>query len=444
MHCVGVCGEGLSSLAMALARRPGIEVTGSDSMSSSRRRAQLRDAGLKAVYSDHRASHVNAADLLLFTTMVDKDNPEMVAALQLGIPMLTRAEFLAATIESYPKSVAVVGTHGKTSTTAYFHSLLRLADIQHDCFIGGDVAEWAYGNAYFGSDELSEVLLTELTETDGHFGGSRPTNIICTSVSFDHYDAYPTEETYRNCFAGLLLDTLNAGGSVAAHEDCLLRLGLDPASPRVVSLPRSSVCASSLPFVCTEIQSFELGLTSGDVWRSKRESYLGTQFSENFALATLAAHRWFGLSPLSNIPAIDALPSVARRFQDFGGTSPRIFVDNAHHPEAFLENLGTLRRLFPDQLLSIAYKPAHGFAPYEFASALAKFEEQILVIDPSLEESEAWVREIALALSQHTDSPVTLVADDLTPPKTSHPVLFAACARPFLWESSHWFNKGLS
>lgn len=138
IHCIGIGGIGLSAIAEILMSR-GYEVSGSDMRESDMTEKLMRDGA--DIYLGHRAKNVEGKDLVVYSSAVGADNPELVRAAELGIPAVTRAQALGALMDEYDNSIAISGTHGKTTTTSMVSLILKNAEKKPTILVGGNLGD---------------------------------------------------------------------------------------------------------------------------------------------------------------------------------------------------------------------------------------------------------------------------------------------------------------
>ena len=196
VHFVGIGGAGLSAIARIMLAR-GITVSGSDANDSPTLDA-LRSLGAR-VSLGHAAGNVSGVDTLVVSTAVREDNPEYLAAVEQGLRVLPRSAALASVMTG-KRTVAVAGTHGKTTTTSLLTVALKAAGADPTYAIGGDLTATGT-NAEDGSGDL---FVAEADESDGAFLVYSPYAAIVTNVDADHLDQWGTEEAYRAAFSDFL------------------------------------------------------------------------------------------------------------------------------------------------------------------------------------------------------------------------------------------------
>jgi UDP-N-acetylmuramate--alanine ligase len=184
IHLIGIGGAGMSGLARALARQ-GVYVTGSDAQDSPTLEALRRECGVVAVMG-HDAAHVVGAELVVVSAAVRGGNPEVAAARAAGIPIVSRAEMLGRLMDRYGRSIAVSGTHGKTTTTGMVACVLEDSGLDPTVLIGGDLPRYS-GNARVGA---SDVFVAEACEAYDSFLDLNPQIAVITNIEADHLDYY--------------------------------------------------------------------------------------------------------------------------------------------------------------------------------------------------------------------------------------------------------------
>ena len=211
VHFVGIGGAGLSAIARIMLQR-GITVSGSDGTDSPTLDA-LRQLGAR-VHLGHDAAHLAGVDTVVVSTAVREDNPEVLEAQRLGLRLLPRSAGLASVMAGR-RTVAVAGTHGKTTTTSLLTVALLAAGADPTYAIGGDLTATG-SNAHDGTGDL---FVAEADESDGAFLVYRPHAAIITNVEADHLDHFGTEEAYRAAFSAFLDRVAPEGFVVCVVDD---------------------------------------------------------------------------------------------------------------------------------------------------------------------------------------------------------------------------------
>ena len=210
VHCIGIGGIGVSAIAEIL-NSQGYTVSGSD-MKKSDITERLLYQGI-TVYLGHAAENIQGADLIVYSAAVSPENPEIIAAKENNIPVVTRAEALGSLMSEYDTSIAISGTHGKTTTTSMVSLILEKAGVDPTIMIGGNLPEF-HGNAKIGH---SNYFVTEACEYMDSFLSLRPSIEIILNIDSDHLDYFKDIDHIVqsfNIFAGLVPED----GMIVAYD----------------------------------------------------------------------------------------------------------------------------------------------------------------------------------------------------------------------------------
>jgi UDP-N-acetylmuramate--alanine ligase len=372
VHFMGVAGAGMISLAELLLRS-GREVTGCDAQADPAARALASFGGL--VFQGHDPSHVEGAAALVVTPAVPSDHPEILRAQALGIPVLKRAELLGEWV-SQGRTVAVAGTHGKTTTTAMATEMFVAAGMNPTGFVGGRVNAWASNLRFGGSD----LFVVEADEYDRSFHHLRPQVAVVTNLEADHLDIYGDLQGVWDAFT-VFLEGVAPDGHVAVCGDdhgasALLpslgergsSYGLNPGSQlRAVEVRETGKK--------TTFQVVERGEARGDLTLRVP----GIHNVRN-ALGAAAAARILGVEWDQIREGLKRFKGVGRRFQLLGVENEIAVVDDyAHHPTEIRATLSAARTRFPGRRIIAVFQPhlysrTRDFAT-EFGKALAEADE---------------------------------------------------------------------
>ena len=327
LHFIGIGGIGMSGLALILAER-GYRVSGSDSRDSPvvqnlRSRGVTIHAEQTAATIESLCAGLSQQPLVVISSAVPSTNPELTAARQAGLAVVHRSDVLAALINGQA-SIAVAGSHGKTTTSTLIATLLAATGRDPTAVIGGIVP--AFGsNARNGQGHL---LVAEADESDGSLVKFQPTLGLMTNLELDHTDHYPNLEALIHT-----LSTFAAGcGTVLANRDCpVLRQHFQPDA-WWSNETASGVAFAALPVDVqgdgTVADFHENGLCVGRF----RLPVPGHHNLSN-ATAALAACRLQGIPFAALTAAIQSLKAPGRRFDFRGSVGGRLIVDDyAHHP----------------------------------------------------------------------------------------------------------------
>jgi UDP-N-acetylmuramate--alanine ligase len=355
IHIIGVGGAGMSAIALVLAGR-GHRVSGSD-LSDSPVVKQLTDVGI-SVTVGHAAANVGDAEFVAHSTAIPASNPEMVEAGNRGLPVLRRAEILAK-LSTVWRTVAVAGTHGKTTTSAMLTAALRGAGLDPAFIVGGNLRDLDSG-ASVGSGDL---LVVEADESDGTFVELDAHAVVVTNVEPDHLEHYGGFDALRRAFVRfvsqapgprvLCLDDPGAAELVQMVEpgSALITYGIDSqADWRILD-----------PIPTPSGVSFAVSSPHGEVKLSLMQPGMHNARNATGALATAVE---LGADLGAAAAALSAFGGVGRRFERRGeAAGVRLVDDYAHLPTEVDAALAAARSLNPERLV-VAFQP-HRFSRTE-------------------------------------------------------------------------------
>ncbi len=342
----------MSAIARVLKQR-GEKVTGSDRARSSFAEA-LEDLGISITY-EHRAENVKDADLVIASSAVPADNVELQAARAAGIPVLRRSAFLS-DLTAGQKTIAVAGTHGKTTTTGLIAWLLARAKLDPSFIVGGTLSNFDT-NARAGS---GDYFVIEADEYDRMFLGLEPAIAVVTNVEHDHPDCYPTFDAFRQAFAEF----------AASVQDLIVVCKDDPGAD---SLPLPAIecvhygLSADADWYAVEVRPNAVG--GSDFLVLRHEETLGLMRTRlpglHNVLNTLAAlivGDYLGLDFKHMRETLTEFLGVARRFEIIGEAAGVTVVDDyAHHPTEIKATLRGARLQYPDAEIWAVYQP-HTFS----------------------------------------------------------------------------------
>lgn len=353
VHLIGIGGAGMSAIARVLLER-GHSVTGCDQRDTPVLRA-LEQLGAR-VYVGHDPEHVRGAAVVVATSAVRPDHPEVVAAQQLGVPVWHRGAMLRAlTADHY--CIAVAGIHGKTTTTALIVLLLRAAGLDPSFVVGGEVPELG-GNGHAGR---GSAFVVEADEYDRTFLALRPDVAVVTNVEWEHVDCYPRPEDVRQAFAEWIA-RVPPGGRVYLCRDDPGAWSLPRPQAQVIGYglhPEAEWHAVDLT-VSAQATAFA-ALRKGALYGRFCLRLPGEHNVRN-ALAALAVAADEGV-PEGVVRAVfSGFEGVARRFQWIGeADGVTVLDDYAHHPTEIQATLRAARQRYPDRRLVVVFQP-HTFS----------------------------------------------------------------------------------
>ena len=350
VHLIGVGGAGMSALAHILLER-GHTVSGSD-LRGGRVCAELEAMGAR-VRIGHDAAHVDGADVVAVSTAVPADNPEVARARELGLPVLRRAELLAALMAGR-RAILVAGTHGKTTTTSMLTVCLQAAGLDPSFAIGGALND-SGTSAHHGS---GAVFVAEADESDRSFLVYRPDLAIVTNVELDHHESYSSVEETIDVFADFLDRRAPGAPVIVCADDAGSRELAERAAGPVIRYGLDEGADVRLVDVAAEQSGSTFWLErDGERLGPFRLRVPGLHNVRN-ATAVVAAALWAGAEPDAVAAALATFGGAQRRFQRLGDAAGVTVVDDyAHHPTEIAATLDAARQAYPGARVVAAFQP---------------------------------------------------------------------------------------
>lgn len=401
VHFIGIGGSGLSAIARLLLES-GYTVTGSDRVFSPFAQ-ELAAAGVP-VAREHSPENVLGADIVVRSSAVPDDHVEVQAALQAGIPVLKRAQFLGQIMENH-LGIAVAGTHGKTTITAMIAWLLTSLDQDPSYIVGGTVKSLGGRNAHAGK---GPAFVIEADEYDRMFLGLSPDAIVVSYLEHDHPDCFPTPQAYYQAFVEFI-HRLQPGGMLLLAQDNPGALRLAEDAPKDTYIQTYGVDEAA-SYTAENLSANQRGGFDYDAcWRSPSGEKITLahislqvpgEHNVRNSLAALAVIHRFVLP--GNIP--DILGRSAQALAEFSGTGRRfdllgeedgitIINDYAHHPTEIQATLAAARSRYPSRRIWAVWQP-HTFSRTralrdEFARSFSAADHIIISdIYPAREKSQ--------------------------------------------------------
>lgn len=356
VHFVGIGGAGMNGIAEVLVNQ-GFDVSGSD-LKESRATRHLSKLGAN-VFVGHDAAQIEAVDVLVVSTAIPKDNPEILAARQARIPVVPRAEMLAELMR-FKRGIAVAGTHGKTTTTSLTASLLAEAGMDPTFVIGGVVNAWG-SNARLGQ---GEYLLAEADESDGSFLLLQPTIALVTNIDRDHLESYENSfENLKKAFLEFLQHLPFYGAALLCIDDPEVRALVPLVSRAVITFGLSE----SADIRATDLSqngrnmSFKVHLPNPSEPIDVTINLPGLHNVRN-ALGAIAVAWEIGLEVEEVVDCLREFKGVGRRFAEIGelliaSGSVRAIEDYGHHPSELEATIRAAREGWPKKRIVAVFQP---------------------------------------------------------------------------------------
>ncbi|MDO8893279.1 MAG: UDP-N-acetylmuramate--L-alanine ligase [Sulfurimicrobium sp.] len=359
IHFVGIGGSGMSGIAEVLLNQ-GFKISGSD-ISANVTTQRLKKLGAK-VFKGHSDTHVANADVVVTSTAVKEDNPEVIAAREQKIPIVPRAMMLAELMR-FKQGIAVAGTHGKTTTTSLIASILAEAGMDPTFVIGGRL-EAAGTNARLGSGEF---LVAEADESDASFLMLNPILAVITNIDQDHMETYGHDfNRLKQAFVDFTQHLPFYGMAVVCVDDPVVR----EIMPRITKPVWTYGLSEDAKVRATKVKAsagqmkFTVVRVNGKT--SKLDITLnlpGMHYVLN-ALAAIAVATEVGAPDAAIVKALAEFKGVGRRFERYGEVSlPHqagsytLIDDYGHHPVEMAATVEAARGAFPGRRLVLAFQP---------------------------------------------------------------------------------------
>ena len=382
IHFVGIGGAGMCGIAEVLLNQ-GYDVQGSD-LAESKVTARLATLGADIMIG-HRAGNVARADVLVASSAIAADNVELVAAQEARIPIVQRAEMLGELMRFSRRSVAVAGTHGKTTTTSLVAAILAEADYDPTFIIGGRL-KGADSNARLGT---GAYLVAEADESDASFHHLQPLVAIVTNIDADHLSTYGNDiEQLHRSFSDFLHNLPFYGVAVVCTDDAGVRSVLPGVARSLVTYG-----IEGDPDLRAVNIRFEQHSSHFDVERRDRSGFsvtLNLPGAHNVrnALAAIAVASDFDVPVDVMQRALSTFSGIDRRFQDLGdiavaGGHVRLVDDYGHHPTEIAATLDAARTGWPKRRIVLTFQP-HRYSRTQdlmddFAEVLSRTDVLVLL-----------------------------------------------------------------
>ena len=378
IHFVGIGGSGMCGIAEVLYNL-GFTVSGSDQAQSAVTR-HLTDLGIH-VYLGHQAEHITDADVVVTSTAVKKDNPEVVAAQEQQIPVIPRALMLAELMR-FRDGIAIAGTHGKTTTTSLTASILAAADLDPTFVIGGKLTA-AGTNARLGR---GDYIVAEADESDASFLYLSPIMSVVTNIDVDHMETYGhsidklhqafIDFIHRMPFYGkafLCIDSEHVRAILPKVSKPYATYGLDNSADIYASDIRSE--GAQMRFT-VHVKQKNQALPPFDVVLNMpgRHNVLN-------ALAAIGVALECGADIAAIQQGLADFAGVGRRFQSYGeialpkGGNALIIDDYGHHPVEMAATLAAARGAYPNRRLVLV------FQPHRYSRTRDLFEDFVAILN---------------------------------------------------------------
>ncbi|MEA1889190.1 MAG: UDP-N-acetylmuramate--L-alanine ligase [Pseudomonadota bacterium] len=356
IHFVGIGGAGMSGIAQVLINQ-GYKVSGSD-LSSSGVTRQLAEQGAK-IYTGHVAENIEGADVVVISSAVNNENPEVLAARVAKVPVIPRAEMLGELMR-FARGIAVAGTHGKTTTTSLVASVMASGDMDPTFIIGGRLLS-ADANARLGQ---GEYLVAEADESDASFLHLQPLIAVVTNIDADHLATYHGNfSELKDAFIQFLHNIPFYGLAILCIDDPVVREIMPSVSRPVVTYGFSDDAdIQASDFRQQGVRSvFKVSQKSTGMTMDVSLNMPGRHNVLN-TLAAIAVAWNLGINNEKIIAGLNEFQGIDRRFQikgplPFKGGDLMLVDDYAHHPRELQAALSAALAAWPDQRKLVVFQP---------------------------------------------------------------------------------------
>jgi UDP-N-acetylmuramate--alanine ligase len=350
IHFTGIGGIGMSGIAELL-HNQGFAVQGSD-VAESANVARLTQLGIPVAIG-HDAANLGPAQVVVISSAVARDNPEVVAAHEQGIPVIPRAEMLAELMRM-KQGIAIAGSHGKTTITSLIAHGMETAGLDPTYVIGGRLVA-SGNNAKLGG---SPWLVAEADESDGSFLRLTPMLAVVSNIDPEHLEHYGSFEQLLEAFRQFVTNVPFYGRVVLHHEHphvAALRIGLHKPITTYGSSPQADIHLLSRR--CDGYgQVIRAGTAGGEDLGEFRLAIPGRHNAEN-ALAAIAVLRDIGIDLATVRAGLASFGGIQRRFQHTEIGHGILVDDYAHHPKEIEATLATARECWPERPVTVIFQP---------------------------------------------------------------------------------------
>lgn len=388
LHFVGIGGAGMGGIAEVLANQ-GYQISGSD-LTENAVTQRLRQLGV-TLYQGHRAEQIATADVVVISSAIPANNPEVLAAQQARIPVIQRAEMLAELMR-FRHGIAVAGTHGKTTTTALIATIYAAAGLD-PTFINGGLVKATGTHARLGS---SRYLIVEADESDASFLHLQPLVVVVTNIDADHLESYQGSFNHlKETFVRFVHNLPFYGQAVLCIDDTEVRSLLPEIHRRVITYGFSSDADVRIEWY--QQQQLQSTFTvhrrqESDQSRSELAILLNLPGRHNAlnAAAAVAVATAAGIKDETIVQALTTFQGTGRRFELLAewatteGPSVILVDDYGHHPREIEATIQAVRAGWPNRRLVMLFQP-HRYSRtrelYDYFSAVLSQVDRLLLLE---------------------------------------------------------------
>lgn len=355
IHFVGIGGAGMGGIAEVL-HNLGYVISGSD-IHQNVMTQRLTSLGIK-IYTDHHAAHIQDVNVVVCSTAIDETNPEIIAAHQLQIPVIPRAQMLGELMR-FRFGIAIAGTHGKTTTTSLITSILQEGELDPTFVIGG-LLNSAGANARLGG---SEYIVAEADESDASFLYLQPIIAIVTNIDADHMSTYDGDfNKLKETFITFLHHLPFYGLAILCIDDPIVREIVPQVSCPILTYGFAEDAMIRATQVTQQGMLNYFTVTRPNLPDLLIQLNLPGQHNVLNALAAIAVATELHITDATIMRALLQFAGVGRRMQVYGDFAHRtgtikLIDDYGHHPREISATLQALRAAYPERRVVMVYQP---------------------------------------------------------------------------------------
>ncbi len=388
VYFLGIGGIGMSAIARWFLKK-GVRVSGYDRTPTALTTA-LQQEGMHVHFEDAvtniPAEVITEKDktLVVFTPAIPKDHREYNYLKAQGYEIMKRSEVLGLITRNY-RTIAVAGTHGKTSTSSMIAHILKTARVNMVGFLGGITANYESNLVMEGDVNPNTIIVVEADEFDRSFLRLFPHTGVVTSADADHLDIYGSHENMLTSFRDFIRQ-VNTDGEVIIHEsvDALLTSGIPLRNKITYGMSRGQFFAGNITVARGRNGFFEFDLCGFDTVHRITLGVPGFHNVENAIAAAIACYR-SGVSMEAIKSALTSFRGVKRRFEFIVQSDRVVYVDDyAHHPTEIEAFLNSIRSMYPGKKLTVVFQPHLFTRTRDFADGFAKslsLADEVLLMD---------------------------------------------------------------
>jgi UDP-N-acetylmuramate--alanine ligase len=350
IHFIGIGGSGMSGIAEVLINQD-YEVSGSDQSKSSVT-DHLESLGAE-IHFHHKPENIDNKHVVVVSSAIRDDNPEVTAAREQMIPVIRRAEMLAELMRM-KHGIAIAGTHGKTTTTSLVATVLAGGNLDPTVIVGGKLKNMG-GHAKLGQ---SKFLVAEADESDGSFLKLSPTIAVVTTLDEEHMDYYHTMQNMKSAFLEFLNSVPFYGTAILCMDDPNLQSLLPKIEKRTITYGLKT----QADYTAREISVSELQTHFTVFHQGNKLGRISSESLGNHNVCNTLAAVAVGMELNMDFPAVaDALKNftgVQRRFEILHQSDSLTIVDDyGHHPAEIQATLETVKTVWPNRRLVVIFQP---------------------------------------------------------------------------------------